>query len=455
MSSVDTQSVLISKMMKNKYFTLVVRSQMDHTYFKSPIIRIIYKSIVHSMDESNKLPSLDEIIVYGESQCEKSDVDFEDYRDRAESLYNQESDIEEDTLFDIASKFIRKVRIDRLLASASTKDTFDSEQFAEELIKGWSVNMGRADVFSLSNTKVLEEAKKEVEDKQVIKSSIDSINMCSQYRGYIRGTLNMVVGAPGKGKTTFLINEGAYAAKQGAEVLHVFIGDMTRMDSFVRYLSCITGCTQDDITRMDSSELISFVNVTNSSNQNVLNRIDCLVYGAGELNMDQLISNIERIQTMKDKHYGVIIVDYADNLIKESDMMYESGGIMYNKLSLMARVNKSAVFVASQPSREYWRYEVIPLEGAAESSKKQHIADLMLTLGTPCKDARIASMFVAKMRRGKSYETIRLRLDFDTCRIIQISEAEYQAERETLNLDDFEFEEDRKRKGKKRRVYDF
>ena len=35
------------------------------------------------------------------------------------------------------------------------------------------------------------------------------------------------------GKTMYLINEGVNAAKQGFDVLHVFIGDMKEYDGFL------------------------------------------------------------------------------------------------------------------------------------------------------------------------------------------------------------------------------
>ena len=107
--------------------------------------------------------------------------------------------------------------------------------------------------------------------------------------------------------------------------------------------------------------------------------------------------------------------------------MYEAGGQLYNKMALFAVLNKSAIFILSQPKTEFWKQEVIPLESASESSKKQKIIDLMLTMGKPSKSSSIGTLFIAKNRRGEDSKVIRLKIDGSNARMSHISEDEYIA----------------------------
>ena len=80
-----------------------------------------------------------------------------------------------------------------------------------------------------------------------------------------------------------------------------------------------------------------------------------------------MIEEITNIQREKKVHYNVIIIDYDENIADEEDNMYKSGGQIYNKMALFAVVNRTVVFIAAQPRKEYWKMEVIPLEAASES----------------------------------------------------------------------------------------
>ena len=105
--------------------------------------------------------------------------------------------------------------------------------------------------------------------------------------------------------------------------------------------------------------------------------------------------------------------------------MYKSGGQIYNKLALFAVTNKTVVFILAQPRKEFWDREIIPLEAASESSKKQKIIDFMITLGKPTKNATVGTLFIAKNRRGEDSKEFRISIDGATARMTHIYEEEY------------------------------
>jgi hypothetical protein len=117
--------------------------------------------------------------------------------------------------------------------------------------------------------------------------------------------------------------------------------------------------------------------------------------------------------------------------------MYESGGNVYNRIALFAVTNKSVLFILAQPKPSYWDKEVIPLEAAAESSKKQKIIDLMLTLGSPSKTSSIGMLNIAKNRRGEDGRKICIHKNGANARMTHITADEYESikksERHTID----------------------
>lgn len=210
---------------------------------------------------------------------------------------------------------------------------------------------------------------------------------------------------------------------QGFKVLHLFIGDMKEYDGFVRYASNYTKIPQDEIVAMSVEQ--QQIMVQKFDMQGYFANIVVAAYAAGEITVDEMVQDVYRLQDKYHMHFDMILVDYADNLVPESDMMYESGGSIYNKLSLLGATNRSVVIVGSQPKPAYWDVEIIPKNAAADSSRKQHVIDVMLTMGMTSRGSTIGSIFMPKVRRGTEGKIIRIQTFFESARIEAISETEY------------------------------
>lgn len=135
--------------------------------------------------------------------------------------------------------------------------------------------------------------------------------------------------------------------------------------------------------------------------------------------------DIRRVQKKLDIHFDLIIVDYPDNLIGDNDNMYLSAGSIYGKLSSFGYMNRSVMMLVSQPKINYYGKEIIPLEGLAESSKKQQHIDFLATFGKPAKDIDLITGFIPKNRRGSSGVVFRTRSYFSTSFIKEISNIDY------------------------------
>lgn len=229
------------------------------------------------------------------------------------------------------------------------------------------------------------------------------------------------------GKSMFLINEGTHAAKQGFEVLHVFIGDMVEYDGFIRYLSCISGTPQNTLVTMTVDQQMEIVNLCNQQYSNIVDKIFILAYPSLSQTVDTLIEDINRFEKELKKDFDLIIIDYPDNLILEGKSLYTDGGTLYSSLEKLARLSKSVILTASQPQKAYWSHQIIPLEAAAESSKKQQAVDVMLTMNTDSRGANFGTMLLAKARKGEVGKIFRFKTDFARCSLGEIDEGTFNA----------------------------
>ena len=159
----------------------------------------------------------------------------------------------------------------------------------------------------------------------------------------------------------------------------------------------------------------------------VAKNIDAFIYPVASITMDALREEIYNWQKQKNVHYDVIIIDYDANLKQPADNLYESGGIIYDQAKNLAQVNKSVVFIASQPNKAFWKNELIPLEACSESSKKQMIIDLLITVGRPeGVNTGIRKIYIPKNRRGKENEILHAKMNGDTGFMYEIQQEEYE-----------------------------
>lgn len=432
--TLDHQKLVLTGLIHNSYVISLVQSEMNESYFSDSACRIIYKSLMSYYEKYQKSPSESEIRVLIEQNFIKlGSTTLEEVKNTCSEFYASD-EVDEEYLTNKVADLIKRVRISRTLGktleSIKNNVPLDEGIFLTDLIDSVNVTLEKSSVFTLSDlAKLPEVRRKAIGDgtrSRVIKSILPELNSVLQYKGFQIGTLNLIVSPPSVGKTSYLVNEGAYAALQGYTVLHMFLGDMFDYDGFIRYSACISGELQNDIANMSEADQVKLISDINAKFPGVLDRVDVVSYASGEKTVNEALEEIKKAQEKNEKHYDMIIIDYADNFLKDGVNMYQEGGYIYDKLSLFARINSSVMYVASQPKIGYWDQEIIPMEGAAESSKKQHIVDLMVTFNKRAKSLNFGSMLVAKMRRGISGSIIRVQTEWERCRISQITEDEYK-----------------------------
>ena len=238
-----------------------------------------------------------------------------------------------------------------------------------------------------------QELKDKVEDT-VIKSSLPFVNKHMGAGGYLPNTVNMITAKPGLGKTLLGMQETLAFAKQGKKVYYAAIGDISEMHVMTRMTSLALGIPLNQVILNWKWFWKSLLQ--NEEWSEAIKNIYVDYLKPDSVSCNRYLADLKA--NGFDKEYQIFFFDYDANFGDDSGLgddtiqMYLKGGDTYNALKNFATELKPEaisktdyverwVFVMAQPKPAYWNNEYIPLEGASESSKKQHIIDTMLTMG--------------------------------------------------------------------------
>jgi len=429
----ELQDIALYGFMKDEYIMGKCADSVQESYFDTETHKIIFRCLKHFYNKYHILPGEKELSSMIINECVDKNKEYTNGIVVCMSkIYNTEMK-SQDYLYEQVIRFIRRNKIERSLRDVVNYQTntgkIDLDKVAGNLSEDLSLTLGKKqEAYNLGDISVVEDIISEtvgdINNPMMIKFFIDAVNKRMQFKALSPGTLNMVSAPPGTGKTTLMINQGMFAAREGYEVLHIFLGDMSRYDAIIRYLSNKSGIASNRLVEMSVNELKN--TIKNNNLDGALGRINVVSYAQCELNATQLIEEIKRLQKDNKHHYDMIIIDYDENISKDDeDNIYESGGLIYNKMGMFAVENHSVVFIVSQPKPGYWNQEIIPLEAAAESSKKQKIIDTMITMGKPFRSSSVGSLFIAKNRRGEVGSIIRIKMNGANTRIEAITQREY------------------------------
>ena len=444
-SSEELQESTISCILQDPLLLSKTVNEIFESYYSDPKLVLIFKSLKHYYNKYQQIPPITEYKVYIEKYYREEYGNLQEIKDIAEKLYTTKVS-SEDYSYETVCEFIKRNRVEKAMGrivDSIQVGNINIDNVADELIDSLNTSITTVESYKLSDISKIKDVRNETignEDSSVIvKFFLEPLNWCMQYKGLPPGTLNMIVAPPGRGKTTTLINQGVCTALQGLNVLHVFLGDMSKYDGLLRYTSCYSGIPTSKLVEMSQIELETTVKKINMTG--ILSHIYIASYAADEVTPDQLMKDIASMQRKDRVHYNAIIIDYDENFAstdnnKKTDVnsMYETGGTNYNRLALFAKMNKSVLFIAAQPKPEYWSKEILPMECAAESSKKQKIIDLMLTIGRPSKESSVGTVNIAKNRRGDHDKLIRVKFSGSNAKIEAITEDEYTEIRKKENI---------------------
>lgn len=329
-------------------------------------------------------------------------------------------------------KFFSRVRKRRLyqILEKNVQDELSAEaldQLVREIRELQSLRILQEVPILVAEISPEEVVKKDLGPISPIPSHFTPFNRALFRGGYLPGELVVIAAAPAHGKSTWMLEEALHAASLGRTVFYIALGDMTYTDILVRLVSIyhtlkalredpaiwtrfvedpVQFVTQDPFyEKYRTDAILDRIGELHAAAKEVFSRIYILVGLPGRYGVD----DIKQLMDTIPRRVDMLLVDYDSNLKAQSDNLYERGDEVYEQLVSLARPEGElprVVIVGSQIKTDFWSMKQVPLKALAESSRKQHIADIVITIGrdheNPIPHQGVVS--IVKNRRGPTME---------------------------------------------------
>lgn len=317
-----------------------------------------------------------------------------------------------------AIKYISKQLKEYFFAEAFTNDSYDLDKLEElykllNRIKNCNCEEQKTEDIDLDD---VDDCCKSYDNtaKDGVKFFDNRISDTLSSKQFDCGTVNVIVGAPGRGKTQLILNQGIYVASEGKYTLHVALGDLTKRQLLLRILAIITKKPIQQISLLNAEQFKKFMLQAKQKYPQIFKHLHCKVCLPNVFTGLELIREIEDMQKTKGVHYSQVVIDYDGNIETdlsstsksktkndESKSMYYAGADIYNSFVSFAKRNNSVVWILSQPKTPYWSMEKIPLEALTDSSKKGMIIDFCMSIGKKDISEDICTFSISKNRHGE------------------------------------------------------
>ena len=209
------------------------------------------------------------------------------------------------------------------------------------------------------------------------------------------------------GKSMVAMQETAKFLSQGMNVVYAALGDLKKYDFLYRMSSQINHKPMPYTTE----NLVSEVNDAIAKIPEIKDHLDLQLLAPDAFNAKDYVNYLKNAfasdgQTILHDWADVIIIDYDSNFESSADSMYTKGENIYQTLYQLVYPDKLVILMA-QTNKQSWGEDVITVGELGESSRKQQIVDILLTISNPpCKntDNQVGVMNLCAGRRCKKQQ---------------------------------------------------
>lgn len=245
-----------------------------------------------------------------------------------------------------------------------------------------------------------------------IPSSMELLNTVLK-GGLGRKEMGVVIAPPGRGKTTFLINMGAGAVREGYKVFHYTLENDEKV-----------------ITRNYDNRLVQrnmmYLKEKTSKAVKVINAIRDVIKGelviktliTKKSTVDTIRSHINQVKKIEGISPDLIVVDYGAILGSNKRFTDKRNIIsdIYEELRGLAVEFDCALWTAVQTNRGGLSKKVVSMADIAEAFEVAATADVLLALCQTVKEKKANQMryFLSKVRDSKDSQIFKGKVDHET-----------------------------------------
>ena len=238
--------------------------------------------------------------------------------------------------------------------------------------------------------------------------------------GLPRGSLGIVIGGSGDGKSMFLTQAAAMAAAQGCSTLYATL----ELPEPVVLARLTASLTQVPLHKIISGSPIAADRLRRLADKIGPTRIR--EFTAKATTAEEIMAWVDEVQRTDNRPVDCLVVDYADKLSAAGERSdYSEMGRVYEALRVGCHERGVWGWTASQATRKKHGTRRLDQDDVADSMHKVRVADLVVTLTvTETPEAeREVELFVAKNRHGESRKSLGpFKVDFGFGRLTSSSQ---------------------------------
>jgi len=403
--SAEFQSDLVRALLQDSSFLKQNRLYITAKLFKDETESEIVFHVIEFFDRYGSTPVLTSLVQFMTSRR----YDPDDVIQMAKPYYEQpvyNIEFVSSTVRDFYKKnTLRNAILDsvELIHSGKYEDVLSKIQ---NTVRSFNADDSIGSLFFDNTKKVLDTIDR---TENVIPTGIDAVDNLL-FGGPRRGTLNVVITPPNKGKSTMLVNIGKYAAIAGYHVLHYTF----ELDEAVinrRYFQ--------SMVRMSKQELKTKKRTAFDLICDIAERVtsDCIIvkqYPAYSITPNDIRRHLHSVKNSRGFFPDLVLWDYADlmNASEHYDERRHELARIYYELRNVASEFNVVGWTASQTNRTGAREEIITIEDLAECYEKAAAADVLMSVNQSLEERRghppTARVFLAKSRDDESHVPVEI-----------------------------------------------
>jgi len=405
----DFQTNLTRLILQDSSFLLNHRGVIDIALFEDSVEKVLVKECLFFFDKYNSTPS-DKTM---QSILTKRNYLAEEIEDSLDKYYTVPV-IDSNFVCDFICDFVRRMAVrDALLTCSDMLEEGNCDEILEiikkAVFKGSNTNTAGS-VFWDQIEKVIESI--DVQE-QFIPTGIASLDSILG-GGMVRGTLNVIITPPSRGKSTVLVNLGRMAVLSGYKVVH-YSFELSEKIVQRRYVMSMLKMSKTEIKNKKFTAYDKMMNIANTTMRDSL-----LIkkFPANCISPGDVRRHISSIRNQFGFIPSLFIFDYADLIAPQKSMDIRRLEIesIYYDLRNIAEETNGVVWTASQTSKTWIDKDIITMEDVDECYKKAAASDTMISVNQTLAERRLtpqrARLFLTKARDDTSQVEIPICTDW-------------------------------------------
>lgn len=407
--SPEFQTELLKVILQDHSFLQNYRNIISVDLFKDNIERELVRYTLNFFDKYNNTPAKNSLYNFMISD----NFDIEDVKKETDYYYKEEIDnieyIKDSTVDFVKKNKLKDVilKCGKLLEKSQYDEIYKS---VKDIVYGFNTDDDIGDFFWESKKQVLEQIDLQ---EPFIPTGINELDDVMS-GGAVRGTLNVIMAPPNRGKSTLLINIGKNAVLNGFKVIH-YSFELSKAICKRRYFMSMTKMSKNELRTRKRTAYNKILDLAeNIIEENLLIK----KFPANVANCNDIRRHINSVVNKHNFIPDLILFDYADimGILRPRDQKRLEIEETYYDLRNIAEELNTVNWTASQTNRGWKEKEFVTMEDFDESYKKAAASDVIISCNQTLEEKKshpqCARLFVTKNRDDESQIEIDILTDW-------------------------------------------